>query len=236
MSERRQHLIKLASAAAFLALVVVAVLIVISQGQNSGGDSDNIAESRAVDGELAGIPQEGMVLGKPTAEVTLIEFADLQCPFCKAFSEEVLPEVIENRVRGGEAKLDFRNYTIIDGDSKLAGAAAIAAGEQGRGWNFVELFYRNQGAEGTGYVTDEFLTAIARAAGVSDLARWNRDRKSQKVLDEVAATTAEAQQLGFTGTPSFAVEGPGTDGVEATDATTAADPREALESALAKAR
>jgi protein-disulfide isomerase len=235
-SERRQRLIKLASAAAFLALVVVAVLIVVSQGQDSGGDSDNIVDAQQVNSELAGIPQKGMSLGKPAAEVTLIEFADLQCPFCRAFSEEILPEVIESRVRSGEAKLDFRNYTIIDEDSTPAGAAAIAAGEQGRGWNFIELFYRNQGAEATGYVTDEFLTAIARAAGVSDIARWNRKRRSQKVLDEVAATTAEAQRLGFTGTPSFAVKGPGTDGVEATDTTTAADPGEALESALIKAR
>jgi protein-disulfide isomerase len=213
-AERRQRMVKLASAAAFLALAVIAVLIVVSQSQSGGGDSDNIVDAQLVDGELAGIPQKGMVLGKPGAKVTLIEFGDLQCPVCKGYAEEILPQVIENRVRSGEAKLDFRNYTIIGPQSTPAGAAAITAGEQGRGWNFVELFYRNQGIEDSGYATDEFLTAIARAAGVRDIARWNRDRKSGKVLAEVAATTAEAQRLGFTGTPSFAVEGPGATGVE----------------------
>ena len=212
---RRERLIKLASAAAFLALAVVVVLIVVSQSQNSGGDSSNIVDARLVDAELAGIPQQGMVLGKPTAKVTLIEFGDLQCPVCKGYAEGILPQLIRNRVRNGEAKIDFRNYTIIDERSVPAGAAALAAGEQGRGWNFVELFYRNQGEEGSGYATDEFFTAIARAAGVADIARWNRDRKSKRVLDEVAATTAEAQRLGFTGTPSFAVEGPGVAGTEA---------------------
>jgi protein-disulfide isomerase len=213
-SERHRRLVKLASAAAFLALAVVAVLIVVSQSQSGGGDSSNIVDAELVDQELAGIPQKGMVLGEPGAKVTLIEFGDLQCPVCKGYAEEVLPPVIENQVRSGEAKLDFRNYTIIDQHSTPAGAAATAAGEQRRGWNFVELFYRNQGIEGSGYATDEFLTAIARAAGVGDIARWNRDRKSARVLAEVAATTAEAQRLGFTGTPSFAVEGPGSAGLE----------------------
>ena len=221
-------MVKLASAGAFLALVVVAVLIVVSSG-SSGGDSGNIVEAKEVDRLLDGIPQKGMVLGSPGAKVKVLEFGDLQCPFCKGYSEEVLPQVIESRVRSGEARLDFRNFTIIGPQSKPAGAAAIAAGEQGRGWNFVELFYRNQGTEDSGYADDEFLTAIAKAAGVQDLAKWNQARKSQAVIGQVEETTAEAENLGFSGTPSFALEGPGTDGVEAIDTPESAD---ALESAI----
>jgi protein-disulfide isomerase len=229
---RRQRMVKLASAGAFLALVVVAVLIVVSSGNSSGGDSSNIVETKEVDQLLAGIPQKGMVLGTPGAKVTVLEFGDLQCPFCKGYSEEVLPQVIESRVRSGEAELDFRNFTIIGPQSKPAGAAAIAAGEQGRGWNFVELFYRNQGTEDSGYADDAFLTAIAKAAGVKDLAKWNRARKSQAVIERVEATSAEAENLGFTGTPSFALEGPGADGVEAIGTPESVD---ALESAIEKA-
>jgi protein-disulfide isomerase len=213
-SEQRQRLVKLSSAAAFIALAIVAVLIVVSQSQTNGGDSGNVQHASEVDRELAGIPQNGMVLGKPSATVTLLEFGDLQCTACKGYSEEVLPQVIENQVRGGEARLEFRNYTIIGAESKPAGAAAIAAGEQGRGWNFVETFYRNQGSEDSGYVTDEFLTAIAKAAGVPDIARWNADRASERVLEEVSGSTSQAKGLGFTGTPSFALEGPGISGLE----------------------
>jgi protein-disulfide isomerase len=229
---RRERLVKLGSAAGFLALAVVAVLIVISQSGGNGGDSDNIVDAKLVERELAGIPQKGMVLGDPVAKVRLLEFADLQCPVCKGYSEEVLPQVVESQVRTGEAKLDFRNFTIIDAQSTPAGAAAIAAGEQGRGWNFVEVFYRNQGAERSGYVTDEFLAAVARAAGVSDIARWNRERKGSRILGEVAASTSEAEGLGFTGTPSFALEGPATAGVEALGTPGSAG---SLESAVEKA-
>jgi protein-disulfide isomerase len=214
-AERRQRMVKLASAGAFLALVVVAVLIVVSSGNSGGGDSGNIVEAKEVDQLLAGIPQKGMVLGDPGAKAKVIEFGDLQCPFCKGYSEEVLPQVIENQVRDGKAKLEFRNFTIIGPQSKPAGAAALAAGEQGRGWNYVELFYRNQGTEDSGYADDEFLTAIAKAAGVPNLAKWNQARKSQAVIAQVEATSAEAENLGFTGTPSFALEGPGAEGTEA---------------------
>jgi protein-disulfide isomerase len=214
-AERRRRLVKVGSAAGFLALVAVAVAVVVSETQSSGGDPNNVTGAAAVNRLLDGIPQNGLVLGKPEAKVTLLEFGDLQCPFCKGFSEDVLPQVIEGQVRDGEAKLAFNNFTIIGPQSTPAGAAAIAAGEQGRGWNFVELFYRNQGTEDTGYVTDAFLTAIARAAGVSDIARWNAARKSKRVLAEVAASNSEAEQLGFSGTPSFAVEASGTTGTEA---------------------
>jgi protein-disulfide isomerase len=228
-AERRQRLVKLASAGAFLALVVVAVLIVISSGNSGGGDPGNIVDAKLVERDLAGIPQKGMVLGDPGAKVTVLEFGDLQCPVCKGYAEEVLPQIVENQVQSGKAKIDFRNFTIIGPQSKPAGAAAIAAGEQGRGWNFVELFYRNQGTEDSGYADDEFLTAIAKAAGVPDLAKWNRVRKSQAATARVEATTAEAEDLGFTGTPAFALEGPGVAGVDAIGTPSSAD---ALESKI----
>jgi len=213
-AERRQRMIKLASALGFLAIVVVAVLIVVSQSDSGGGDASSVGGNTDVDRLLDGIPQDGMVLGEPGAKVKLVEFGDLQCPVCKGFSEEIIPPLIEAQVRSGETSLEFRNFTIISAESTPAGAAAIAAGEQGRGWNFIELFYRNQGTEASGYVTDEFLTSIAKGAGVADIDRWNRERKSKRVLAEVAATTAEAEKLNLTGTPSFAVEGPGASGLE----------------------
>ena len=211
--ERRKRLLQVASAAIFLAIVVVAVLIVISANESSGGDT-NLEDVSLVARDLKGIPQSGLTLGDPKAKVTLYEFGDLKCPVCKAFSEEIVPSVIDSKVRSGEAKLEFKNFTIIDEESTPAGAAAIAAGEQGRGWNFIELFYRNQGLETQHYVDDAFLTEIARGAGVPDIAKWNQDRKSAATVAEVESTTKEAEDLGFTGTPSFAVEGPATKGKE----------------------
>lgn len=220
MSERRQRAARLASALAFLSLAAVAVLIVVSQNQTSGGDASNIRGAAEVDAMLKGstprgeIAQSGLVLQKSGAPVTLVEFGDLQCPRCKAFAEDMLPQLIEGPVREGKAGIEFRNYPVVGAESQLAAAAVVAAGERNRGWNFIELFYRNQGNENSGYVTDEFLIAIARAAGISDIHQWNRDRHSKAVLERIEENTSEAQEFGLTGTPSFGVIGPGTSGLE----------------------
>jgi protein-disulfide isomerase len=227
--ERRRKLLQLASAAVFLAIVGVVVLIVVNSSP-SGGDAESLDEVGEINRELAGIPQRGMVLGNPDARVLLVEYGDLKCPVCASYSEQVLPELIDSKVRGGAARIEFRNFTIIDEQSAPAGAAALAAGEQGRGWNFLEIFYRNQGFESDPYADDEFLTAVARAAGVKDIGRWNSDRRSAALRDRVAATTREAEQVGFTGTPSFAVKGPATGGLEPIEAVSS--PVEELEAAI----
>ncbi len=203
--ERRKKLLQLASGAVFLAIVAVAILIVVSGGNGSGGDT-KLEGKPEVDRLLAGIPQQGTLLGDPKAPVELVEFGDLQCPFCRGFAEQILPPIIESQVKKGEVEIEFRNFTIIGDESIPAGAAALAAGNQGRGWNYIELFYRNQGEENSGYVDDAFLTAIAKGAGVENLATWQEER--QKLVPEVEKTTAEAHSLGFSGTPSFAIKGP----------------------------
>lgn len=212
--ERRTKLLQMGAAAVFLAIVAVVVLIVVNGNKDSGGDAENLTGIESIDALTKGIPQQGMVLGDPKAKVELVEYGDLQCPVCKAYSEEFLPQIIENKVRNGEAKVAFRNFAFLGEQSAPAGAAALAAGAQGRGWEYLELFYRNQGRENSGYADDDFLTAVAEGAGVKDIAQWNKDRKSAKFTDEVTATGEEAQNLGFTGTPSFSIEGPNSNGVE----------------------
>lgn len=228
---RRRRLLQVASAAAFLALAGVLVLIVVNSSETEGGDT-RLEDVAAVKRELGGIPQEGLTLGRPEARVTLYEYGDLQCPVCKAFAEDVVPDVIEAKVRSGEAKLEFRNFTIISEESVPAAAAAIAAGEQGRGWQFLDVFYANQGLEASGYVTDEFLAEIARAAGVPDIAGWNEERESQAVLRQVQSESEDAERLGLTGTPSFAITGPATGGKEVLGTPGSAGPlEEAIEDA-----
>ena len=210
--QRRQRLIQYGSGAAFLAVCVVAVLIIVSQsggGGSGAGAGGAVEDTSLVQAQLQGIPQQGTVLGDPKAKVTVVEFGDLQCPICKEFSFDTAPSLIENQVRPGDVKYEFRQFTIINQDSVPAAKAAFAASEQGRYWNFIELFYRNQGEEGTHYVTDDYLTSIAEGAGVPDIAKWNRDRNSSKWDSVLSRTQSQAQAFGFTGTPSIFVEGPG---------------------------
>jgi protein-disulfide isomerase len=215
-ADRRQRLLQLAAGAAFLAVIaIVAVVIVAGSSSDKGGDPTQIVEAGVVDALRAKSPQQGLTFGQADAPVELVEYGDLQCPYCRAFSETEIPAVIEGAVAAGKAKITFRNMLIIGPDSLPAGAAAIAAGEQGRGWNYIETFYRNQGEENSGYVTEDFLEAVARAAGVKDMATWNKRRKSKAVRAEATRTTESAEgTLGFHATPSFAIEGPQTDGLE----------------------
>jgi len=212
--ERRTRLLQMGAAAVFLAVVAVVVLIVVNSGDSEGGDASNLKDVGSVGKLFEGIPQNGLQLGQPDAKVELIEYGDLQCPVCKGFAEEILPPVIESQVRAGDLKVTFRNFTIIGPQSTPAGAAALAAGEQGKGWEFLELFYHNQGPENAGYADDQFLTAIAKAVGVEDIEKFDRERKSDKLVEEVERTTEQAETLGMTGTPSLAIEGPATSGLE----------------------
>lgn len=212
---RRQKLLQLASGAVFLAIIAVVVVVIVasSSGGDSGGEPTK-AEQGEVGRMLSGIPQSAMRLGDPNAPVKIYEFGDLQCPFCKANAEQVTPGVIENAVHEGKASITFRNFVIIGPRSVPAAEAALAAGAQGRAWNFIELFYRNQGEENSGYVTEGFIESIGKRSGIPDLAKWNKERKSHRYKPQVEDETKEAQKLGFGGTPSFAIEGPGTEGLE----------------------
>jgi protein-disulfide isomerase len=212
---RRQRLLQLASAGVFLAIIAVVVVVIVagSSGGDSGGEPTR-AEGGEVAKLLSGIPQSGMRLGDPSAPVKVYEFGDLQCPFCKANAEQVTPPVIESAVRDGEASITFRQFIIIGPESVPAGEAALAAGAQGKAWNFIELFYRNQGEENSGYVTEKFIESIGRRAEIPDLAKWNQERKSGKYKKTLEAESREAEKLGFSGTPSFAIEGPATEGLE----------------------
>jgi protein-disulfide isomerase len=210
---RRQRLLRVAAGALFLAIAAVVVLVVVnSSGGGSGGDPQHITGADEVNHELKGIPQYGLILGDEEAPIELIEYGDLQCPVCKGYAEEILPPIIQTAVRSGKVKISFRNYTIIGPESAPAGTAALSAGSQERGWNYLEIFYRNQGEENSGYADEEFLAAVARAAGVKNMTKWKEGLKT--LAFEPGVTTEQAEKLGFTGTPSFAITGPGTDGVE----------------------
>ena len=213
--DRRTRMLQIGAGAVFVAILAVVVVIVLAgSSSDSGGDAENLQEVSQVDSLVQGIPQSKLVLGDAKAPVELIEYGDLQCPVCKSYSEEILPPIVEKQVKEGKAKIIFRNFLIIGPESLPAGAAAIAAGNQGQGWTFLELFYRNQGKENGGYVTDEFLEAVAKGAGVKDIAKFNQERKSKAVEEEANRTTEQAETLGFSGTPSFAIKGPNSNGLE----------------------
>jgi protein-disulfide isomerase len=195
----------------FAAVAVIAALIAISQSGGGGNESKpptNVAGASQANSELQGIPQQGEVLGQSSAPVTVVEYGDPQCSSCKFFSQNVAPQLISSEVQPGDARYEFRPFLIIGPDSKPAMRAALAAGDQGKFWNYLQIFYANQGGENSGYVTDGFLTNIAKAAGVPDIDKWDTDRNDSKWDATIQQGSSQADSLGFTGTPSIVVQGP----------------------------
>jgi protein-disulfide isomerase len=188
------------------ALLLAAVLIAASVLSRDGDSSSPAAVG--VDGSetaalLAGIPQDGTALGRPDAPVTLVEFADFQCPFCGVFARDALPDIVRKYVRTGKVRIEYRALAFIGQDSVEAREFALAAGEQERLWQVADLLFQNQGAENSGWVNDERLAAIARAVPGLDVERVLADRSSNAVDEAAADAEAEATRAGVTSTPSF---------------------------------
>jgi protein-disulfide isomerase len=157
---------------------------------------------------LADIPQSANALGSATAPVTLNYFADLECPYCRDFTLEALPSIISRWVRPGDLRIEYHALETATREPEVfvtQQAAALAAGKQEKAWQFVETFYREQGEEGSGYVTDRFLEGIASEVPGLDLSLWNRDRSDRQLTEEIAADARAAQAAGLNGTPSFLI-------------------------------
>jgi protein-disulfide isomerase len=150
-----------------------------------------------------GISQQLNVLGNPNAPVTLIEFADLQCPFCREFALNALPAIIRDYVRPGKVKLVFAGIAFIGPDSETALRATYAAGLQRRLWNFLDLLYRNQGAENSGWVTDGLLRAIGSSIKGVDVDALLAARQTDGVDNAITATNQQATEAKVNSTPTF---------------------------------
>jgi protein-disulfide isomerase len=153
---------------------------------------------------LAGIPQSDIYLGNPSAPVRVVEFADLQCPFCREYTLQVLPRLVQDYVRSGKVRMEFRNLSFLGDDSVTAARAAAAAAAQNKLWTFVDVFYYNQGEENSGYVTPAFLERIERAAGV-DPVKANAFAASEASKKPLTAADALADQLRVESTPTILV-------------------------------
>ena len=206
-ARRSVRLIFLLGAAALAALVVAVSVIVLgggSKGTSPPGKGEAAAGISKTNALFAGVPQSATTLGNPKAPASLVVFADLQCPFCRQYDLNVVPTLVQRYVRTGRLRLELREIALIGPDSLKAAAWAGAAARQNRLYQFADLFYRNQGLENTGYVTDSFLSKIAKGAGMN-VAQARRYGSSRSVQNRLAATTNAAESAGVDGTPSFYV-------------------------------
>jgi protein-disulfide isomerase len=204
-AKRRTALLRLGLVLALAAIVVVVAIVLSSGGGNktaSGGSGGGSGDAGQVASLFKGIPQSGVTLGDPKAKVTLIEFADLQCPFCAEYSRQAMPTVVKNYVRAGKLRYQLRLRSFLGDDSVKAAGAAAAATQENKLYQFADLFYLRQGEENSGYVTDGFIRSLAGDAGADPAAtvKAANDPSNQPLVQEAEK---QATDLGSQSTPDF---------------------------------
>ncbi|MFN2521182.1 MAG: DsbA family protein [Candidatus Limnocylindria bacterium] len=146
------------------------------------------------------------VLGDPRAPVTIVEYADFQCPSCGAFARGTEPEIIKRYIDTGKAKLVWKNFAWIGSESKAAAQAAACAGDQNRFWEYHDYLYSHQRGENLGAFAAANLKTFAGAIGL-DHARFDGCLDSGRYKAAVDADFSEVRSLNFTGTPTFLING-----------------------------
>lgn len=197
MRRRRVLMLILPAAAVAVAIILVSVL------RGGTPKKTHVQSAAQVNALLKGIPQSKLVLGSPKAPVTLVEFADLQCPYCGEWERGALPTIVRKYVRPGKVKIEFRGLHFIGSDSEAALRAALAAGLQNRLWYVVENLYEQQGKENSGWVTDALLRQIGDSVPGLDTEKMMADRDAAAVTATIKENDQLASAVGVNSTPTF---------------------------------
>jgi protein-disulfide isomerase len=203
--QRRSAIVNVVILAVLAAVVVVAVILI----SGGGGDETAATPTPAAGAEqkandlYAGIPQKGIRLGEAKAPATLVEIADLQCPFCAAYSTGAMPSVIENYVRTGKLNYELQLRSFLGRDSVRAAGGAAAAADENKLYQFADAFYRNQGPENSDYADDAFMRKIAEQVPGLDPAKVVAAADDPLAHPQVRAAEEFARSIGSTSTPDF---------------------------------
>ena len=206
---RRKRLTQLGAVVTVVVVAVVVILLATGGSSNKGLVKTKQAQNQTiseVNGVVGGIPQNGNVLGDPNAPVTMQYFGDLECPICKEFTLTSLPTIVQRWVRTGKLKIEYHSLETATREPevfKTQQVAALAAGKQNKMWEFIELFYHEQGEEDSGYVNESYLQGLAAQVPGLNLTQWTADRSEPALSNQVTSDAQTANSLGFTGTPSF---------------------------------
>jgi len=200
--------LQLSAVVVFAALVVVAAILISGGGDEEtpaprGASAPTVAQE--VEKLYAGIPQDGIHLGDPKAPATLVEIADLQCPFCAQYSTGSLASVVKDYVRTGRVRYELRFRSFIGRDSVRAAGAAAYAAQHDLMYQFADVFYSNQGPEESGYADRAFIERVA--AQVPGLDPKKTADAADDPLSQPLVREGEqfARDLGSTSTPDFYV-------------------------------
>lgn len=140
--------------------------------------------------------QGDLVAGNPKGDVTMVEFFDYNCSWCKKGLPEVLSLIDEDK----NLKLVMKEFPIFGEDSEYAARAALASREQGKYWPFHLAMLGHEGK-----ITKADVDEIAVAQGL-DMAKLKTDMETPEIVDTVVRNQKLARQLAINGTPAFVID------------------------------
>lgn len=149
------------------------------------------------------------ILGNKDAKVTIVEFSDFQCPFCRSFFEGAYAQIKTEYLDTGKARLVFRHFPLdFHPQSKIAAEASECASEQGKFWEMHDKMFVEQGKKGQGTVQFTAQDLKRWAVGIKlNAAQFNQCLDTNKYAARIEADTAYGSSIGVNGTPSFYING-----------------------------
>ncbi len=171
-----------------------------------------------------GVVLEARVKGNPEAKTVLVEYSDFQCPACAQFYP-VVKEIMEEH--GDDLKVEYKHFPLINIHPMAtpAAKAAEAAGVQGKFWEMHDKLFDNQATWSRSSNASAFFNQYAEELGL-DVAKFKLHMDSSVIADAISKSFNEARDLGFTGTPTFLLNG------EQMDFTTFEDFKNQIEAAI----
>lgn len=163
------------------------------------------APAKKVDIQIGDAP----VLGDKNAKVTIIEFSDFQCPFCKQFFDASITQLKEEYVKAGKVKLAYKHYPLsFHANAQGAAEASECANEQNKFWEYHDLLFTNQKEWENQDVATATTTFNTYAGNLGlDTAQFSTCLSTNKYKEKVDKDTALGTQVGVSGTPSTFVNG-----------------------------
>ncbi len=141
-------------------------------------------------------------MGKASAKVTLVEFTDLECSFCKRFNDETFPQIKKEYIDTGKVKYYARHYPLpFHTNASKAGEAIACANDQGKFWEMKEAIFKDQGNIGVDALKEKAKVLAMNATTFASCLDGGK-MKAQVDADMKDGTTA-----GVSGTPTFFVNG-----------------------------
>jgi len=200
-------------AAVLVAVVVIGAALLLTGGGGSatGADLPTPNAPQPSQMTLASVPMNGVTLGDPNAAHTIDVWEDFQCPHCRDFTLDIEPEIIQNYVANGDAKLVWHDWIVIDTlvggtESRDAANAAQCANDQGKFWTYHDWLFTNQFSEASGAFSKARLKTIGQMIGMPDLSKFDSCVDSGTHNAEVTAEGAQHPSAA-TGTPTVVVDG-----------------------------